>query len=222
MADSEVTERSTAELITAVVADRVRWLRERSGMSQAELAEQMTELGTPWKRATVVNLEKRGTTTRKKPGTAAGRDAVTVQELLTLALVLHVPPVWLLTDPTSGAAVPVTAKVKLPDSWSALLWMVGQDPLHTPAGPAWEDASALLGALQRLAATLKAYDQQRDLWAKHDNVVPPQEDVERSWLKGIGDDLEVFRTRRWPVPPVPDHVRPRAAELGIDLPGQEG
>jgi transcriptional regulator with XRE-family HTH domain len=93
----EPVERATAEPITAVIADRVRWFRERSGMSQAELAEHMNKLGTPWKRATVVNLEKRGTASRKR-GTAVGRDSVTVQELLALAEVLNVPITALLVD----------------------------------------------------------------------------------------------------------------------------
>lgn len=38
----------------------------------------------------------------------------------------------------------------------------------------------------------------------------------------IQTTLDAFELRRWPVPPVPAHVRQRAAELGVKLAGQEG
>jgi hypothetical protein len=114
--------RETAEPITATVADHVR--RHRAGTSQADLAAAMTARGVPWKRATVVNLEKRGAGSRGDAAT--GRDALTVGELLALADALGVPPVLLLADPRTGATVPVGAGREMsPDD--ALAWLIGVD-----------------------------------------------------------------------------------------------
>lgn len=81
--------RSTAEPITATIAEHVRKLRRRRRMNQTELADAMAKLGMPWKRATVLNLELRAAESR---GTRHGRDSVSVGELLGLALVLGVQP----------------------------------------------------------------------------------------------------------------------------------
>jgi transcriptional regulator with XRE-family HTH domain len=69
---------------TRVVAKRVREVRERRRMTAAQLAEQMTRVGVPWKRGVVAKLE------------SGLRGAVSVEELLALAYVLDVAPVHLL------------------------------------------------------------------------------------------------------------------------------
>lgn len=121
----ESTTRPTAEPITAVIAERVRALREQSGMNQASLAEAMSKLGVPWKRATVVNLEKRASSSRGSG--SGGRDAVTVQELLALALVFNMPPVLLLADPSEQdriGDVPIARDLS-GDHRGVLMWLVG-------------------------------------------------------------------------------------------------
>lgn len=127
----EPVERATAEQITAVIADRVRELREQKGWTQAKLAEEMAEAGmTRWKRATVVNLEKRGRASRAQGG-SAGRDAVTVQELITLAYVLDVNPNALLLHPLAVgfAELPPFGYVPYKVAWN---WLDGRAPLNTP------------------------------------------------------------------------------------------
>lgn len=91
-----MTETRQNELVTALIAEQVRRLRITRGWTQARLAAAMTERGVPWKRATVVHLEKRAAGSR---GDGGGRDAVTVQELLALASVLDVHPMYLVGQP---------------------------------------------------------------------------------------------------------------------------
>jgi transcriptional regulator with XRE-family HTH domain len=69
---------------TRAVALRVGELRKRRGLTAAQLAEQMTRVGIPWKRGVVAKLEN------------GLRGAVSVEELLALATVLDVAPVHLL------------------------------------------------------------------------------------------------------------------------------
>lgn len=232
MTDPELATRPTAEPITAVIADRVRSLRERTGMSQAELAERMTALGTPWKRATVVNLEKRGTLSTKR-GPAAGRDSITAQELLTLAVVFDVPPVWLLADPESAAPVPIAEGVEL-NPWTALLWMTGQQPLTDRPDSAWNLAAMPLSVAYEAATLIERF---HELCRHRDRVTlfTPDEstadadqrrrDTDKSdepLLRRLAKCLESLRDWKLPLPPVPKDVVTRAAELGVELPGQDG
>jgi transcriptional regulator with XRE-family HTH domain len=82
---------------TQVVAKRVREVRQKRGLTAAQLAEQMTRVGVPWKRGVVAKLE------------SGLREAVSVEELLALAYVLDVAPVHLLVpfdDKTPYRATP--------------------------------------------------------------------------------------------------------------------
>ncbi|MFC5182833.1 helix-turn-helix domain-containing protein [Actinomadura harenae] len=75
---------------TAVVARRVRELREKRGWSAQRLADEMASAGVPWKRIVVTKLEN------------SRRQSVSLAEVLTLAYVLDVAPVHLII-PTEGA-----------------------------------------------------------------------------------------------------------------------
>lgn len=220
-------ERETAEPITAVVATRVRELRARAGLSQAALAERMSQLGRPWTRLTVVNLEKRGGTTR---GSGPGRDVVTAGELLALAKALDVPLVWLLVDAKAGTPVPIAEGVEV-DPWTALLWLTGTQPLDEPGGDAWASAYSALRPLVTLARLLESYRLIQRVVAGDVVVGSDSDPVEagRDWeaaeastLQSIANQLGQFHALQLPVPPVPADLRKRAAELGIELPGQEG
>jgi transcriptional regulator with XRE-family HTH domain len=69
---------------TQWVAKRVREVRQKRGLTAAQLATEMTRVGVPWKRGVVAKLE------------SGLREAVSVEELLALAYVLDVAPVHLL------------------------------------------------------------------------------------------------------------------------------
>jgi transcriptional regulator with XRE-family HTH domain len=228
MTDPEQATRPTAEPITAVVADRVRSFRERSGMSQAELAERMAELGTPWKRATVVNLEKRGMMSAKR-GTAAGRDSITAQELLTLAQALSVPPVWLLADTESGTPVPIAKGIDVAP-WSALMWMTGKKSLTDDPGPAWDFAEVSLADVYEVATLVEHF---QDIQRHRDRVAlflsnesanakearyREADESDKHLLRRLAECLKRFQQRRLCLPRLPGDVVKRATELGVELP----
>jgi transcriptional regulator with XRE-family HTH domain len=200
--------RPSAEPITAVIAERVRDLRDKAGLSQEELAEKMRALGPKWKRSTVVNLETRASGSR---GKGAGRDAVTVQELLALAIALDVPPVLLLADPRSTEEVPVADGITL-GVWEALLWLVGTDSI-TP-GRTSTEAAWLINAGFTVVEALTELDRvDRDQALtdrRHANALQRMR-------------LPLARIIKEQAAPLPLNgaVYQRAAELGVHLPGQE-
>lgn len=69
---------------TATIAKRVREVRERRGLTAAQLAERLAEQGVPWERSTVAKLEN------------GKRQNLTLTEWLALSVVLNVAPVHLL------------------------------------------------------------------------------------------------------------------------------
>ncbi|MGC9381520.1 helix-turn-helix domain-containing protein [Streptomyces sp. MH13] len=100
-----------------VVRARVKELRGRKGWSGAELGAQLDALGVSWNRSVVANFE------------SGRRPAVSVQELLALALVLDVAPVNLLV-PLDSMPYRVTLKNTEPqDSVAVWRWMKGEQPL---------------------------------------------------------------------------------------------
>lgn len=85
---------------TRIVAQRVKDLIPKRGLTSETLAARMDELGIKWNRAIVANL------------VSGRRSSVSVDELLALALVLNVAPVHLLVPPDDTTeAYQVTAKV---------------------------------------------------------------------------------------------------------------
>lgn len=119
----------------AAVAQRVKELRKRTGLSAARLAEEMTKAGIPWKREIVANLEN------------GRRDRLDVDELLALAAVFQVPPVALLIDATSETTA-VAPNLELPTA-HVLLWMIGEQPLQGMAGT-WMDETIPVRLVRRL------------------------------------------------------------------------
>ncbi|MGH3480566.1 MAG: helix-turn-helix domain-containing protein [Nocardioidaceae bacterium] len=205
--------RETAEPITALIADRVREFRARADLSQQGLADQMAARGIPWKRPTVVNLEKRGTASTKR-SSGVGRDAVTVQELLTLAVVLDVPPTALLADPQSDTPVPIAGQVEM-DPARALMWLIGLLPLTTSPSQEWRDAATAVDVLRRLFLALRNYETSRYLWETRgdDMAGGTREENERNKLSAILGELETLGHVGLPIPPLPDHVRDGVARL---------
>lgn len=95
----------------------------------------MTKAGVPWKREIVANFEN------------GRRDRLDVDELLALAVVFQVPPIMLLLDAGSETTA-VTPKLETPTA-SALLWMLGEQPLHGPAST-WAEEIAPIQLVRRL------------------------------------------------------------------------
>lgn len=207
--------RSTAEPITAVIAERVRSLRDAAGWSQADLAAAVDDLGVPWKRATVVNLEKRAPNSR---GAGGGRDAVTVQELLALAIALDVPPPMLLADPRHIDTVPV-ASGKVIDAWTALLWLVGSARADNESSlDNHKDAAAIIRAGQRVIEALVELGKSTVSSSVLSDEEIQQRDQERhrDALELMARELNRLAGARAPFPDLPaEFIYKRAEELGF-------
>jgi transcriptional regulator with XRE-family HTH domain len=182
----------------------------------------MTAHGVPWSRVSVEKLEN------------GRRGAITVQELLALALVLDVPPIWLLADPSAEQIVPVADGVEL-DPWAALLWLIGKQPLTERPGRSWDAPALILERLVRVVAGVDKYrDQQRVVQGlRSREKLDPRDDlprrleedwpeVEKLLLEDIARPLRDLDDWEMPVPPLPPDVRKRAEELGVELPAEKG
>jgi transcriptional regulator with XRE-family HTH domain len=225
-----VVEKRTgpAEPVTAVIADRVRALRERAGLNQAQLATRMAELGLPWTRLTVVNLEKRASQSRSRDG--KGRDSVSVQELMALALALDVPPLLLIADPRSDDPVPIATGVKRRDetTWDALLWLVGQNDIaiefddDEPPSDRYSTRAAMIWAAWEIAEAVTNLQNPAHRWLGYDPVTDREyiEEAEakkhRLEVHRIERAISMLERYRVPAPPLPPAVLKRAKEIGLD------
>lgn len=216
-----------------MVADRVRALREQAGLSQSDVASRMDELGVPWKRTTVVNLEKRGSQSRGR-ATAAGRDAITLQEWLALAIALDVAPVDLLVDLTSAEPFAPTPARAIDVSWRGLRWLVGDEPLPESYGDeSWHDSS------QRLRIALRVMQLADRLARRAAAIVELSDSQDETSADGLAAGRAAYRNRQHAedldtahrlsqllsrarhrglrTPPLAAGVREAAAALGVSL-----
>lgn len=205
--------RPLAEPITVAIAERVRALREAAGWTQAQLADAVAEHGLPWKRATVVNLEKRAATGRDSGG---GRDSISVQELLVLALVFNLPFPMLIADPRKARSVPIAPGAEI-DPWVALSWLVGDTPLiREPQLDNWRRESWLIWAghdVSTAIGELEKLERAPDEGA----FASRNEERHRRALESLRTALIRIDAAGAQAPPLPDHVLLRAQELDVDL-----
>lgn len=98
------------------IAQRVKNLRQRRGLSAQRLADRLAGVGIPWDRSIVANLEN------------GRRAAVSVEEFLALAYVLDVAPVHLLVpiDATQVTPYRVVPEGNPVGAWFARAWVRGQ------------------------------------------------------------------------------------------------
>lgn len=193
-------------------------------MSQAELAEAMVERGIPWKRATVVNLEKRGAGSR---GATAGRYSITVQELLALALVLDVPPIMLLADPRHTDRVPVAQDMDV-STWDALLWLSGSGTIDRSDLGNFTKAAWLIQTGWGIAENLVELRKRERVLDSDDpaSVARAQQRDDarhRTALQKIANCMIRLDAAGAPLPPILrlDDLVPRARELDVHLPGMD-
>ncbi|MGH3547085.1 MAG: helix-turn-helix domain-containing protein [Pseudonocardiaceae bacterium] len=202
----------------AVLARRVRELRKAAGgMTQAELGRRMTALGQQWGRTTVAKLE------------TGNRESVTPDEWWALALVFEVPPPLLLVDPAAGTPVRIAEGIEV-DPWTALLWMTGKKPLTDLPGQAWDS----LGEGYEAAALVERFHERRHQRELAELEIPAEsadDEVRRRrtadaaderFLRQLVECLKRLQQRELTLPPLPDDVVKRAAELGVNLPGGVG
>ncbi|MFC8491224.1 helix-turn-helix transcriptional regulator [Streptomyces sp. NPDC057235] len=97
------------------ISERAKRLRRRKDWTAAELGQRMSDLGIPWDRSIVANLEN------------GRRKSVSVAELLGLSLALDVAPIHLLVSPEGGRYQPVPLAEYDADTVRA--WIRGERPL---------------------------------------------------------------------------------------------
>lgn len=114
----------TSEVVSDVVAERVKAVRKKRGLTASQLAERCAEVGTP--ELTAQALSNIETGRRDKEGRR--RRYVTVDEVVALALALGVAPVHLLIDP-EGDDYQVTPTHAEP-STAVRAWVRGFRPLE--------------------------------------------------------------------------------------------
>lgn len=107
-----------------ILARRVKEARERRGWTQKQLAEELTGLGLPTARTTIVQIERGGTRASRAP----------LEEIMALALALSVAPVHLLVpieNETDVALTPTrTVHAKIARAWVRGIYLFDDaDPL---------------------------------------------------------------------------------------------
>lgn len=131
-----------------VVARRLRAARELRGLTREALAKRCAELGVPdLNYHVVVSLEN----ARREP---------TVQQILTAALALDIPPLHLIWTADDGSeALKVSESVNVSDPVLLRRWMAGQQPLEVSDGRAYNDAAIQRATLPTEAAPAVEYGQ---------------------------------------------------------------
>ncbi|MDN5855950.1 MAG: helix-turn-helix domain-containing protein [Actinomycetia bacterium] len=208
---------ASASAVTAQIAARVKAARDARGISGAALVELMREYGITWDRTAVAKLE------------TGKRGAVSVEELLALALALDVPPITLIADPRPVGDVPVGDVQITPnltaDAWEALLWLTGSGTIAKSGAGNFASSAWLIQAGWTVVECLAELH-------KRDRVFDPNdaEQVEqarlrddarhRSALAALVTAAVRIRAAGAPLPPmIPlDAIRRRAAELDVELP----
>lgn len=153
---------TNAPTVAEVLAHRVRKYRQERGWSVRQLAEECGKRGAgTLTQASLTNIE-RGLT----PGSTRGSRAVTVQEMLTLAAVLQVPPIMLMLPFGEENMVEVCPGVGM-EPWAAAKWIYGssaqrkafdQPEPESGYGDFERTASIITGVTEVLNARQRAHD----------------------------------------------------------------
>lgn len=203
--------RSCTRTPSQVLAQRVRMYRDAHGWTVEDLAQRCTAAGVPLDGSVITNLEN------------DERAPVSVQELLTLAYVLSVPPVLLFLPVGEDYEIEVTPGVAIsPDA--AVRWVCGEAMMVGDTNP---------GIWQRFSRPLHLY---RQLDAAHAQRWNAESDLRRIRLAGrsaeqrsratsyadalanVATVLTAMVECGMTVPPVKDYTALDMARLGLGLP----
>jgi transcriptional regulator with XRE-family HTH domain len=204
--------RPNAEPITAGVAQRVRHHRKRLGWSQDDMLDALAKVGVHWTRTTLLNLETRAPSSK---GQGLGRDALTLQEFLGLALALGVPPVALLFDVSHSESTQITTEVS-GTPLDAALWAIGRQPLEGSRATveAWRETQE---PLVNAWYAVDAINSLRTSMALPGDGGEDAARMDRQLLARLVKALRQLRAIAHPAPKVPEFVVRRANELDVDL-----
>jgi transcriptional regulator with XRE-family HTH domain len=149
------------------VAERVKEVRTRRGLSAARLAERLRSVGLEWDRSVVANLEN------------GRRASIDVAELLALAAVLDVAPVHLLV-PTDEGDYQATPTITV-DTVTARAWVRGFQGLPG-SDPRDFEAEVPLSELPRIqpVGPRRRFEQTLRSWLQR-VLVHPSRDATVHW-----------------------------------------
>jgi transcriptional regulator with XRE-family HTH domain len=155
---------------TAVIARRVRQLRESYKWSAERLANEMTQAGAPWDRTIVANLEN------------GRRGTVSVAELLALGYVLDIPPVSLLAPLGEDETMTVLPGLEL-RPYELRAWLIGAGRLASRVTP---DTPAGAQRWQRAVRPVRLYERLTDA-----NRDLHRLDIERRAAQKVGEPARI-------------------------------
>lgn len=193
-----------------MLAHRVRVYRDAHGWTVRELAERCTAAGLPLAPTVIADVEE-------------NRRAVTIQELLTIAYVLSVPPVLLFVPVGEDYHVEVSPGVLVaPDA--AVRWVSGEAMMAGDHSPAiWQRFARPLHLYRQLdAANARRWNAESELRRTNLEGTPAERAVARSRyslsLTDVSTVLTAIVEDGMTVPPVADYTARDMAKLGLAVP----
>lgn len=142
-------------MLADMVGAQVAALRKRAGMTREDLSRATIDMGWPLTVDMLINIETR----RLRKGQVRARE-ITVDELVTLARILNVPPILLLFPVGTTAEVEVGNGETAP-VWHGVRWFVGEARLD--GAPIDHDPGAApLVLYRRHADAIRDYDAGQD------------------------------------------------------------
>ncbi|PZS31515.1 MAG: hypothetical protein DLM59_09800 [Pseudonocardiales bacterium] len=203
--------RSPPRTPTQVLGQRVRMYRDAHGWSVLDLAERCTAAGVPLDHTVIADLE------------GDRRAEVSVQELLTLAYVLSVPPVLLFVPVGSDYHVEVTPGVLVaPDA--AVRWVSGEAMMAGDPSPAiWQRAARPLHLYRQLdKAHARRWNAESELRRTNSDGSESERALARTQyslaLANVSTVLTALVEDGMTVPPVKDYTAADMAKLGLAVP----
>lgn len=196
------------QTLAAAIGRRVKDLRKGQGFSAQTLAERMADLGIPWKREVVANLE------------TGRRATVGVDELLALAIVLDVPHTTLLVNPYDSEVMLTPTTPMHPVA--ALLWLVGEVPFRSMLGP-WNLASAPIRLARRFFENSTIAARELDMLRMLTTEDQPGSESRRQlrddhvtdYLSRLNRDVNEMRAEGYAVPEIDTRLVDEARQRGV-------
>jgi hypothetical protein len=113
------------------------------------------------------------------------------------------------------------------DPWSALLWLAGRQPVHEEPGLWWTRIAPALGTVYAFRSAVEQVRRNHAVqavlasdpeMAEQMETLDELAEKDRRALRSLASSMLALRRGGFVLPPVPDDVRDRAGELGVDLP----
>jgi transcriptional regulator with XRE-family HTH domain len=194
---------TNARRASDLTGERVKEIRRRRGWTTAQLAARLAEAGAGHlTEAVLANIE----TGRRRNGQR--RRDVTIDEVLTLAYVLNVPPVLLFIPVGTEDTLAITPTIDM-TAWDALPWVSGVRP--PPASATGEQRREW----HAMAQPITAY---RDLDSSLDVLErsgPAPDQINLDMIPFVASAINHLAASGLPVPALPPVVAEQVRQSGL-------